>query len=58
MTDLSIDYNGKEIKAAYLEWYAKAKTEGFNGIPGWVVKMDALLDSQLIDPLQNFCAFG
>lgn len=54
MQDINIDFHGKEIKARYLDWYEKAKTEGFHGVPGWVIKIDDILNSNLGGDLENF----
>ena len=56
MHEINIDFHGKEIKAKYLDWYEKAKTEGFHGVPGWVIKIDDILTSNLTGELANFGA--
>lgn len=54
LEEIRIEYNSKEIKAKYLEWYEKAKAEGFHGVPGWVIQMDDILESNLEGDLKNF----
>lgn len=54
MSEIRIEYNSKEIKAVYLDWYEKAKVEGFHGVPGWMIKIDDVLSSNLIGDLKDF----
>ena len=53
-TDVKIEFHGKETKAKYLDWYQKAKIEGFHGVPGWVIKMDDIFHSNLGGDLKDF----
>ncbi|USO01989.1 MAG: hypothetical protein H6850_02630 [Alphaproteobacteria bacterium] len=53
-SEVKIDFHGKDVTAKYLDWYQKAKVEGFHGVPGWVIQMDDVFHSELKGDLENF----
>jgi len=53
-SDVKIEFHGKETTAKYLDWYQKAKIEGFHGVAGWVIQMDDIFSSELAGDLKDY----